>query len=138
MRRCLPALLKLGIKYCTLFTFSTENWRRPRDEVQFLMGLLLEYARSDRRELLENGVHIRPVGRWRELPGPVAEALSKAASDTKAGNNLVVLLAVNYGGRQEILDAIEKYVAQLRESKGKTPPLTEEAFSKLSLCRGRT
>ncbi|MGI6643762.1 MAG: polyprenyl diphosphate synthase [Bacillota bacterium] len=131
MGRCLPALLNLGIKYCTLFAFSTENWRRPRGEVQFLMTLLLEYAKSNTRELLEHGIQIRPIGRWRDLPTSVSKALSKVASDTRKGDKLVVLLAINYGGRQEILDAVGKYVALLKASPDKAPPLTEEEFSRL-------
>jgi undecaprenyl diphosphate synthase len=129
MRRCLPALLDLGIKYVTLFVFSTENWRRPQDEVKFLMNLVLDYANSDRKELIENGVRLLPVGRWRELPLPVVEALSKAARDTANGSNLTVLLAVNYGGRQEILDAAKKLA--LKYKRDELDGVGEDEFRQL-------
>lgn len=129
MRRCLPALLDLGIKYVTLYVFSTENWRRPQEEVKFLMNLILDYANSDRRELLEKGVRIVPIGRWRDLPLPVVEALSKAANDTAKGRNLTVLLAVNYGGRQEILDAAKKLA--LKYKPGELDSVGEEEFRQL-------
>ncbi len=129
MRRCLPALLDLGVKYVTLFVFSTENWRRPQDEVKFLMNLVLDYANSDRRELKEKGVRLIPVGRWRDLPLPVVEALSKAERDTALGSNLTVLLAVNYGGRQEILDAAKKLA--LKYKRDELDRVGEDEFRQL-------
>lgn len=128
MRNCLPALLNLGIKYVTLFVFSTENWRRPYDEVSFLMNLVLDYAKSDRRELIQKGVRLLPIGRWRDLPLAVVEALSKAALDTAHGRNLTVLLAVNYGGRQEILDAAKKLALK---HGGAMDDVGEEEFAEL-------
>ena len=105
IRRCLPALLRLGVKHCSLFVFSTENWRRPRDEVEFLMNLVVEWASQDKSEFVKHGVRIVPVGRWKELPAPVASSLSRAAKDTEGGCALQLLACVNYGGRQEIVDA---------------------------------
>ncbi len=130
MRKCLPALLNLGIKYCTLFTFSAENWKRPQTEIQSLFALILEFADSDRGELLERGVRVTPVGRWRELPLPVVRALTKMASDTSVGRNLTVQLALNYGGRQEILDAVKKYALDVVGSKKSVHDLTESDFSR--------
>lgn len=129
MRRCLPALLELGVKYCTLFAFSTENWKRPKDEVQFLFGLISEFAKTDKDDLLKNGVRVLPIGRWERFPAAVVKALGSLSHDTSKGKNLLVQLAINYGGRQEILDGINKYLkeAQNRKAWGE---LTEENFSK--------
>jgi len=131
IRRCLPALLNTGIKYCSLFVFSTENWSRPREEINFLMDLVVEYAQKDRKELLEKGIRVVPLGRWRELPSPVATALSKVAQDTESGENLTVFLAINYGGRQEILDAAKGLFRKLttRELKKDINDVTLEDFA---------
>lgn len=130
VRRCLPALVNLGVKYCTLYVFSAENWKRPKEEVQFLMNLVLLYAREDRSDLVKRGIRIAPLGRWRELPSSVVQALSKVASDTRKGMNLTVFLAVNYGGRQEIVDAAKSaamsYIGREKELAG----LDEEGFSR--------
>jgi len=114
IRRCLPALLEVGTRYCTLYAFSTENWKRPREEVDFLMNLIIEYSRSDRKKLVENGIRIVPIGRWRELPVSSVQSLWKIAEDTKGGTKLTVFLAVNYGGRQEILDAAIKFARDMK------------------------
>lgn len=136
IRRCLPALLELGIPYCSLFVFSTENWRRPKDEVEFLLSLVLEWAREDKRELVERGVRIRPVGRWNDLPAPVASAISRAAKDTEDGRNLTLLACVNYGGRQEIVDASKAAAASLAGDPRKIENLDEEAFSQYLYAPG--
>lgn len=130
IRRCLPALLKVGIQYCTLYAFSTENWKRPREEVDFLMNLIIEYSRSDRKKLVENGIRVVPIGRWRELPMPVVQSLSKITEDTTGGTKLTVFLAVNYGGRQEILDAAVKFAQdmKLRRSRPDFERITTEDF----------
>lgn len=105
LRRCLPALTNLGVKCCTFFAFSTENWKRPRAEVNFLMNLILEYASSDVSELIEHGVRLLPLGRWRELPQAVVTALDRIAFQTRDCASLTAYVAINYGGRQEIVDA---------------------------------
>ncbi|MGI6662982.1 MAG: polyprenyl diphosphate synthase [Bacillota bacterium] len=119
LKRCLPALLRLGIRFCTFYVFSTENWKRPREEVQFLMDLILEYAKEDRSDFIRQGIRVIPIGRWREMPRQVVQALSRLAMDTASGDKLTVLLAVNYGGRQEIVDAAKElaisYVGREKE-----------------------
>ncbi|MGE5578671.1 MAG: polyprenyl diphosphate synthase [Bacillota bacterium] len=130
IRRCLPALLELGIPYCSLFVFSTENWRRPKDEVDFLLNLVLEWAREDKKDLIEKGVRILPIGRWRDLPSPVVSAISRAASETRHGRNLTLLACVNYGGRQEIVDAAKAIAASCAGDPSKIGNLGEEEFSR--------
>ncbi len=129
MRKCLPALLELGVKYCTLFAFSTENWKRPKDEVQYLFSLIMEYAKADKNDLLKNGVRVLPVGRWERFPSPVVNALRNLISETSGGENLLVQLAINYGGRQEILDGISKYLKE-NERLRHREELSEKGFSK--------
>ncbi len=126
MRRCLPALSALGVKYATLYVFSSENWRRPQDEVRFLMKLVSDYANGDKSELIEQGVRLLPIGRWQDMPLPVVEALKKAQKDTRGGDRLTVLLAINYGGRQEIIDAAKKMAESVRIHKD--ADIDEETF----------
>lgn len=134
IRRCLPALLKLGVPYCSLFVFSTENWRRPKDEVDFVMGLVVEWATQVRSDLVKNGIRLVPVGRWRDLPGPVSAALSRAARDTESGRNLTLLSCVNYGGRQEIVDAAKEMARAFAGDPQKIENLDEEAFGRFLYC----
>lgn len=136
IRRCLSAILELGIPYCSLFVFSTENWRRPKEEVEFLLNLVLEWAREDRRDLIEKGVRIVPAGRWKELPAPVASAISRVARDTVHGGKLTVVACVNYGGRQEIVDAARAAASALAGDTRKIENLDEEAFARFLYTPG--
>ncbi len=128
LKRCLPALLRLGVKFCTFYVFSTENWKRPKDEVQFLMSLILEYAKEDRSEFTRQGIRVLPMGRWREMPRRVVQALSKLVEDTSSGDNLTVLLALNYGGRQEIVDAAKQLAAAYEGREKELLAVGEEDF----------
>ncbi len=128
LRRCLPALLSLGVRYCTFYVFSTENWKRPQEEVQFLMNLILEYSREDRSELMRRGIRVVPIGRWKEMPRQVVRALSRLVKDTASGQKLTVLLALNYGGRQEILDAARSLALSYSGRREELRDLSEEDF----------
>lgn len=136
IKRCLPALLELGVPYCSLFVFSTENWRRPRDEVEFLLNLVLEWAKEDKQELVSKGVKILPVGRWKDLPAPVVAALSRAAKDTEGGRRLTLLACVNYGGRQEIVDAAKAMALSFAGDSEKAENLDEEGFGQFLYAPG--
>ena len=136
IRRCIPALLELGIAYCSLFVFSTENWRRPREEVDFLLDLVLEWAREDKRDLRERGVRVLPVGRWKDMPAPVAAAIARAAKDTEGGRSLTLLTCVNYGGRQEIVDAAKALAVSFAGDPRKIENLDEDGFSRFLYAPG--
>ncbi len=118
IRRCIPAVIRLGIKHCTLFVFSTENWKRPQEEIRLLFALLVDYAQRHKLELVEKGVRVIPIGRQRGLPVPVARSLETLAKDTNEGRKLALYLAVNYGGRQEIFDAALEFANKLKASDG--------------------
>ncbi len=102
----------IGIKYLTLFAFSTENWKRPDDEVSVLMGLLLEYLKKELAELHEKNVRIMTLGDLSKLPKEVKDEIERAKRTTKDNTGLTVNMAVNYGGRQEIVDALKKAVSE--------------------------
>lgn len=98
----------IGVKALTLYTFSTENWSRPAGEVNALMRLLSSMLRQETEELNENHVRLMVSGRIQELPDKVREELFRAKEKLKKNQGLILNLALNYGGRQEIIDAVNK------------------------------
>ncbi len=105
----------IGIRYLTLFAFSTENWKRPADEVGVLMKLLIEYLIKELAELHKKNVCIKTLGDITELPKAVADEIKRAVRTTRANTGLTVNMAVNYGGRKELVDAVK---AAVREARG--------------------
>ncbi|CCU84248.1 MULTISPECIES: polyprenyl diphosphate synthase [Mesotoga] len=98
----------LGIRYVTLYAFSTENWRRPKEEVEFLFELMLLYIGSKVRNMLEEGVRMRFMGRLNELPPKLGDFVFQIENKTSMGKKLDVIVALNYGGRAEIVDAVNE------------------------------
>ena len=126
----------IGVKFLTLYAFSTENWKRPKDEVGTLMGLLLEYLRKELAELNEKNVRILTLGDLSKLPKEVRDEIELAKETTRGNTGLTVNMAVSYGGRQEIVGAVikaikegirpedvdEAYMASLMETAGQPDP----------------
>lgn len=123
----------IGIKYLTLFAFSTENWKRPSQEVGTLMGLLVEYLKKELAELNEKNVRILTLGDISKLPGEVSDEIERAKRTTKDNTGLTVNMAVNYGGRQEIVDAVRKAVSEGRNA----DEIDEEYVSSLLSTAGQ-
>jgi len=94
---------RLGLEYLTLFAFSTENWSRPRAEVQALMGLLKRYLRTELRKMMENEIRLRAIGDLTRLPVEVERLLRADIEATRDNKGMTVLLAVSYGGRDDIV-----------------------------------
>ena len=99
---------RLGVKYLTLYAFSTENWKRPQTEVSFLMDLLVRYLKSEFKELNENNVIIDFIGDIEELPKVCYDELVSAHERTKNNTGVHMYLALNYGGQREVIRAIKK------------------------------
>ncbi|MDU4739505.1 polyprenyl diphosphate synthase, partial [Clostridium sp.] len=106
IRRVIKESHILGIKYLTLYAFSTENWKRPDDEVSSLMKLLVEYLRSELAELNRNGVVIKVLGDINKLPIDAQKEVNEAINITKDNKGIVLNIAFNYGGRDEIIRAV--------------------------------
>lgn len=118
----------LGVRYLTLYAFSTENWKRPKDEVNALMELLIQYLRKEVNELHENNVVINTIGDISKLPKTCKDELIKAYNKTKSNTGLILNLALNYGGRDEIIRAIKLMYKDI-ESKGlDIEKINEELF----------
>jgi undecaprenyl diphosphate synthase len=105
LRGIVKACPDLGIEVLTAYAFSTENWKRPKEEVDFLMVLLVDYCRREVNVLHENGVRIRAIGRIDQLPLLQQEEIGRAMAITKDNRCLTLNLAVNYGGQAELIDA---------------------------------
>ena len=119
VKRIINACLDLKIEYLTLYTFSTENWTRPKSEIETLMRLLENYLDSAEREIPRyKEVKVRIIGRYWELPGELPRKIEKLMSDTQEHKGLNLILAINYGGRREILDAVDKIIKKRRNLNG--------------------
>lgn len=107
---------KIGVKYLTLYAFSTENWKRPEDEISALMKLLLEYLRREVAELHENNVIVNFIGDISKLPDACQDELIRAYNKTKKNSGVTLNLALNYGGRDELIQVIRKIGSDLKNN----------------------
>lgn len=112
LRQIIKACVEFGVKYLTIYAFSTENWKRPDDEVKGLMRIFAEVMQKEVPELHEQGVRIIHLGSKRELSPSLQKKLQNAEEMTKDNNTLVLSIALNYGGRDEILHAVREIIAQ--------------------------
>ena len=122
------AAIAEGVEVLTLYAFSTENWNRPKLEVETLMTLFAEYARRSLDDLQRRGIRLRTIGRLDGLPVLPRMALKHAIDATAKNTTLTLNVALNYGGRAELLDAASKVVAS-RVKSGDASPVTEEEFA---------
>ncbi|MCD6355753.1 MAG: isoprenyl transferase [Anaerolineaceae bacterium] len=125
LRNIIKACVEFGIKYLTIYAFSTENWKRPQDEVNGLMAILADVLEKELSELHEQGVCLRHIGRLEKLDPQVQEKIKKAIQMTKNNSRLIMNIAWNYGGRDEIIFAVQRII-----EKGLKPnEISEELFS---------
>jgi len=135
VREITRACGEMGIGYLTLYTFSQENWSRPRMEVSALMNLLVETIRREIDELMENNVRLHVIGRMEELPEKPRVEMEEGIRRTAENNGLNLVLALNYGGRIEILDAVTR-LCQEQENGLDFSELTEQVFEKYLYTKG--
>lgn len=115
IRRTVRTATDLGIRYLTVYSFSAENWRRPEEEVSFLMGLLKRFVRHDLAELHSSNVRVRIIGEREGLASDIRLLLDEAEQLTRGNTGLNLVIAFNYGGRQEILGAVRALARKVRE-----------------------
>ena len=116
VRQVVEACARLGIPYLTLYAFSVENWRRPRTEVRMLMSLLQEYLRKEIAELNRQKIQLGVIGRTAELPKPVQRDLENALEKTRHNSGMRLTLALNYGARAELTDAVRSLAERLKDN----------------------
>jgi undecaprenyl diphosphate synthase len=112
LRRTLKACVRHGIKILTIYAFSTENWGRPAEEVRGLMTILEQVIERELKELHEQGVQIRHIGRSENVSPRLLKKIQKAVEMTKHNDTLILNVAFNYGGRQEIIDAVRRMMRE--------------------------
>lgn len=131
VRTTIDAARKLGIRYLTLYAFSVENWKRPSDEVGGLMQLLEFFLSRETATLVKNKVRLRTIGRTDGLPAVVRRQLEKAIAATEAFTEHTLILALNYGSRTEVLEAAQKFAADVAAGKeNNDTPLTWDRFNR--------
>lgn len=115
VRKIVRASAEFGIKYLTLYVFSSENWERPQSEINKLMKLLEQLLIKEEPELNKNNVRVRAIGQIERLPQKVQDSLNYMINKTKDNTGLVLVLALSYGGRNEIIDAIKKIAREKKD-----------------------
>ncbi len=129
VRDIIEACAQLGVEYLTLYTFSTENWKRPQDEVSMLMRLLVKALRDERDRLHQNEVRLKVIGEFHILPHEVAKELRDAMEMMKENSGLTLVLALSYSGRWDITNAVKKMYADIHAGMIKREKITEEMIS---------
>jgi len=136
LKRIVKASDEVGLEALTVFAFSTENWKRPGEEVNFLMDLLVEYLHKELLELHENRVRIRMLGDYENLPRECQVEIEKALQLTSNNQGLCFNIALNYGSRREILDAVVAATRKIKAGEIQEDDINEELFSGLLYTRG--
>jgi len=129
VRDTVETAARLGLEVLTLYAFSIENWKRPQSEIKTLMGLLKHYLRSELETLLRNEIRFRVVGRAQELAKDVRDELTRAEERTASNGGLQFNIALNYGGRAEITDAVKGLFAELLRNGRDPEQIDEEALA---------
>lgn len=130
VRQVTEAAAELGIDYLTLYAFSTENWSRPKTEVDALMSLLVSTISDETKTLMKNNVRLNVIGCTENLPQSVRQNLQTCIQDTSANNRLVLTLALSYSSRWEIMNAVKNLIADVKKEDVDLDQIDAELFSK--------
>ncbi len=136
VREVVTACRELGIKVLTLYAFSVENWQRPAEEVNALMGLLKEYLLKESPEMIRNNIRLNAIGRLEDLPPDVLEILKKTIKQTEGCDGMILNLALSYGGRSEILHALKRIFSDLKDGRIREEEIDSPLFSKYLWTNG--
>ena len=129
VRRIVRSAIEHNVRYLTIYSFSSENWRRPAEEVAMLMGLLKRFIRHDLADLHKNGVRVRIIGERENLSADIAGLLTEAENLTRNNTRLTLVVAFNYGARQEIAAAARRLALDVREGRLGVDAIGEDAFA---------
>jgi len=136
IRGIVSAARELGIKAVTFFAFSTENWERPKKEIDMLMQSLNKFLDKQIDELNKNNVRFKVIGRARPLPEYILAKIKKAEHITRDNTGLIMVLALNYGAKQEIVDAVKKFTNSVLQGKASIDDLDTEEFNQYLYTAG--
>ncbi len=118
-----------GPDYLTLYSFSLENWKRPAEEVSFLMEMYITYLRSERKTMMDNNIRFRQIGRLEHLPEPVLDEMNETLELTRNNDGLTLVLALNYGSRAEITDAVRAIAEKVQRGELAAEEIDEGTIS---------
>lgn len=135
VKRALRAAQASGVEYLTLYAFSVENWNRPQDEIDGLMTLLDRFLADQLKELLKREIRLRVIGRYQELPQHIQERLRDAEARTAKFTEHTLALALNYGARTELIDAVKAAAADAQSGKLNLDQLDYDSFSRYLYTR---
>jgi len=130
LRQAVRTAGDLGISHLTIFSFSSENWSRPASEIRDLMGLLRRFIRNDLAELHSSGVKVRVIGERADLAPDIRRLLEEAEELTRANENLTLIVAFNYGARQEIARAVNRITQAIADGRLEPQPMTPELIGR--------
>jgi len=128
VKTIVTACRKRGLEYVTLYAFSRENWSRPKGEVNFLFDLLVQFLRQELKALLEHSIRLNILGEWQDLPLPVRQAIKHACHKSRSGREMVLNLALNYSGRDEVLRACKRLIQQKTDPENIDEPMFRKAL----------
>ncbi|MFK7882720.1 MAG: isoprenyl transferase [Phycisphaerales bacterium] len=129
VREVITACAKIGVEVLTLYSFSSENWRRPGEEIEALMRLCVAYCQGEQDELRRHNIRVRVIGRRAGMPEDVLEALDTLTSATQSCTGLTLCLAINYGARDEIIDAVRTIASQVKSGQLSEEDIDESVIS---------
>jgi undecaprenyl diphosphate synthase len=128
VKRVIANCLNFNIPILTLFSFSTENWKRPRNEVIYLLKLFERVLSKEKANLIKNNIKINFIGRLNDLPNSLNEKMNELFESTKKNNKLILNIAINYGGRAEIIDALKSITLKIVEKKLEIEEINENTI----------
>ena len=129
VRNVVRTCREIGLSYLTLYAFSTENWQRPKTEVEALMTLLKNFLYSEQKEMVENDICLRVIGQVNRLPEKVQEALHQTMSATKDNTAMTLILALSYGGRAEIIRMVQEVAKRIKDGEIDPNDVTAELIA---------
>lgn len=136
VKEVVTACRELGIKVLTLYAFSIENWKRPAEEVTALMKLLREYLIKESEEMIQNNIRLNAIGRLEDLPSDVQDVLKETMEKTEKCDGMTLNLALSYGGRSEILHAIQEILSDFRKGRIQSEEMNIQRFSQYLWTKG--
>jgi len=136
VRAVVRSCREIGIRYLTLYAFSTENWQRPQKEVNALMVLLVKFLKSELNELVENNIRLRVIGQVDRLPAEVRKALQETTAATEDKTGMDLILALSYGGRAEIVTMVQTLAKKIKRGLVKPESISAETVADHLYTRG--
>lgn len=137
LKKIITEANNIGVKHITVYAFSTENWKRPKEEVDYLMSLLLDYLRNAEKTLAGENVVIRAIGSRKELSQEIREQIVKTEKFTRNNTGIVMNIALNYGGREEITNAVREICAEVSDGKINIADITDNTLDAHLYTKGQ-